>query len=518
MSVKLSSDTLTDLSTVKLYKVGKNLLDAVNAPAFTNLQDNSSINVEKTNTGCKFIGKRDTISNSGRFGYQFMPIARLRGKTVTLSFKRYSEANDTNTSTCALIQAAVNDFDGDLSLFTTPLTNANTYGEIKLSAAVNGYFTYTFVVPENETRENLFIIFYAGVGAVVPQNGVIEYSEVQAEVDNVATEYEPGVYAEYTPNADGTVEGVTSCQYPTTELHTDTEGVIIEVQYIKDTNSFCHDITTALMGEIVKAENALNNELAIIVSNITRIEQECKYSRNALYGKKWVACGDSYTAGDFTGFVDENGLSGKDSPLLYDTEWQMYKTYPWWIAKRNNMTLINEARCGTTMALTKQYVDGEEGYAESYRNPFSLNRYKAIPTDTDYITLWFGINDRSNTHLGNIADTENTTFYGAWNVVLEYLITNMPYAKIGIIVTNRCNEEYRQAIRDIAKKWGIPYLDMMGDDKVPLIFGRETNLGLSETAYSLRNDAFSVSTSNPHPNIKAHEYESTFVEDFLRRL
>jgi len=54
--------------------------------------------------------------------------------------------------------------------------------------------------------------------------------------------------------------------------------------------------------------------------------------------------------------------------------------------------------------------------------------------------------------------------------------------------------------------------------KVPLIFGRETNLGLSETAYSLRNDAFSVSTSNPHPNIKAHEYESTFVEDFLRRL
>ena len=45
---------------------------------------------------------------------------------------------------------------------------------------------------------------------------------------------------------------------------------------------------------------------------------------NVLHGKKWVACGDSYTAGNFTGFVDENGLSGKNSPVIYDAEMEMY--------------------------------------------------------------------------------------------------------------------------------------------------------------------------------------------------
>ena len=45
---------------------------------------------------------------------------------------------------------------------------------------------------------------------------------------------------------------------------------------------------------------------------------------NILYGKKLVACGDSFTEGDFSGFVDENGLSGKDSPVIYDKKRKMY--------------------------------------------------------------------------------------------------------------------------------------------------------------------------------------------------
>ena len=69
-----------------------------------------------------------------------------------------------------------------------------------------------------------------------------------------------------------------------------------------------------------------------------------------------------------------------------------------------------------------------------------MNRYKAIPKDADYITLWFGINDSGHTNLGELADTTNLTFYGAWNVVLEYLIKNYPFAKIGIIITDRGGE------------------------------------------------------------------------------
>ncbi len=150
---------------------------------------------------------------------------------------------------------------------------------------------------------------------------------------------------------------------------------------------------------------------------------EALRASNVLWGKKYFATGDSFTEGDFSGWTDENGLSGKNSPVIYDSEWKMYKTYPWWIAKRNNMTLINDGKCGSIMPLSKEYINGDEGIAESYRNPFALTRYQKIPADVDYITLWFGINDSGHTNLGTVTDTTNETYYGAWNVVMEYLLT-----------------------------------------------------------------------------------------------
>ena len=36
-------------------------------------------------------------------------------------------------------------------------------------------------------------------------------------------------------------------------------------------------------------------------------------SGNVLYGKKYVACGDSFTAGDATGYTDTNGNTGINS-------------------------------------------------------------------------------------------------------------------------------------------------------------------------------------------------------------
>lgn len=230
---------------------------------------------------------------------------------------------------------------------------------------------------------------------------------------------------------------------------------------------------------------------------------------NVLFGKKLVACGDSFTEGDFTGYTDENGLSGKNSPIIYDKVRGMYKTYPWWIAERNNMILVNEAKCGTTMT-----------YIPEYTNAFSETRYKNLPKDADYILIKFGINDETghkNAPLGTIDDTTNATFYGAWNVILEYLITNHPWAKIGIIVTNGTSEKYANAIRESAKKWGIPYLDEANGENVPLL-NRTNKSYVCKKAKDLRDAQMKVGETNGHPNIKAHEYESTIVENFLRSL
>ena len=232
-------------------------------------------------------------------------------------------------------------------------------------------------------------------------------------------------------------------------------------------------------------------------------------TQNVLEGKKWVACGDSFTHGDFNGgefakWPDDYMASDK----YYDKEWKMYKTYPWWIARRNNMRLVNEARNGTCMACN-----------DTRKDNFADGRYKRIAKDADYITLWFGINDRyRHIPIGDIESKDSTTFYGAWNIVLEYLIEHHPYAKIGIIITNGSLPQYTEAERKVAERWGIPYLDLERDPHVPLLIRNGERKGLCDRARELRNRQLRAGEKNTHPSLKAHELQSTVIENFLRSL
>ena len=246
----------------------------------------------------------------------------------------------------------------------------------------------------------------------------------------------------------------------------------------------------------------------IVDSLETRLEI-ANQGYNVLHGKKYVACGDSFTEGDFNGYVDEDGLSGKNSPKLYDSNRKMYKTYPWWIAERNNMELINEAKCGSVIT---NAFDGA-------RNPFSVTRYLQVPTDADYITLMFGLNETGLTteQIGKKTDTTNTTLWGAYNIVFEHFLTNMPYAKIGVIIADAwMNTTYANAVKEICAYWGIPVLDLKFDTNVPMGMGGRPNG--SPKAQQLRDLAFYVTPSNAHPNVEAHEYRSTTIEHFLRSL
>ena len=237
-------------------------------------------------------------------------------------------------------------------------------------------------------------------------------------------------------------------------------------------------------------------------------EIEALKKANVLWGKKWFATGDSYTEGDY-------------SHAPYD-DWRLEgnkrKTYPYFIAQRNNMTVINDGKCGSILPLSKEHLADPENVPVTERRPFTVGRYLEIPEDVDYITLMFGANDARHDELGTIDDKENTTFYGAWNFILSYLLEKFPFAKIGIIVTFGSQREYREATREIARKWAIPMLDLMGDERVPMIFGRERELTACPEAVKLRKDAFVVSPENGHPGLRAHEYLSTTVENFLRSL
>jgi hypothetical protein len=197
----------------------------------------------------------------------------------------------------------------------------------------------------------------------------------------------------------------------------------------------------------------------------------------------------------------------------------MFKTYPYFIAERTGINLINEAICGSTMALTS-----------NQSLSFSYDRYQNIPNDADYITLMFGINDSdANITIGNIDSTNKSEFYGAWNVVMDYIRRNHPQAKIGIIVTVRAKKTYTDAIRNIAKRWGVGYLDLIGDYNVPYWLYAYEKVNMSgqtgemvESMANYLNDKWLVhnSSTNPnyHPNVPAHEYVSSIIENWLRGL
>lgn len=246
------------------------------------------------------------------------------------------------------------------------------------------------------------------------------------------------------------------------------------------------------------------------------VEEELRLA-NVLYGKKWCACGDSFTAGDFYGYVDPEGHTGTESDA-YDSEMGMYKTYPWWIAKRNNMNLVMRAQNGNDFT-------NISGATRPFSNSSSPLNYTQIPSDADYVTIWFGLNEYNLTteQIGTKADTTNATLWGAYNVVFSSILNNNPLAKIGVFISDgdvanqRIPQEYHDALIEICKYWAIPYLDLRNGLNVPMGLGGRLD-ECSSTSRLKRKEAFQVTASNTHPNLKAHEYRSTFIENFLRSL
>ena len=222
---------------------------------------------------------------------------------------------------------------------------------------------------------------------------------------------------------------------------------------------------------------------------------------NPLWGKHYHACGDSFTAGAYVTDVDK----ATGEPL----------TANYLVAKYNNMKFTKDAIGGSDMT----NVSGAS-------NPFSVDRYLTIPEDTDYLTLQFGLNEldiaKEPSTLGTSADSGNTTMWGAYNTVLEWILTNRPNAKVGVIISDTwMTETYANALIDICKFWGVPWLDLGGDPQVSLnIGGRRGGSGitLSETAKSLRDNQFKISSGNAHPNGAGNRWRYTALQEFMRRL
>ena len=96
-------------------------------------------------------------------------------------------------------------------------------------------------------------------------------------------------------------------------------------------------------------------------------------------------------------------------------------------------------------------------------------------------------------------------------------IGNQVIVRNGVILADAwMPENYANAVKEICGYWGISCLDLKGEC-VPMGIGGKY-AECSPKARELRNAAFQMSDTDSHPNVKAHQYRSTIIENFLRSL
>lgn len=362
----------------------------------------------------------------------------------------------------------------------------------------------------------------AEIDGIISETG---YKEVSAPIENVYVRNNTGALISNSASstmtfsvAEGEKYRITGTyRYETALYGLYTDGAATNgTTYPNDGQSYSNEVTETkeiVIPSGVSVLRACSYHGAILVEKWSDNGYSVDYSSNVLYNKKWCACGDSFTSGDFGGYVDSEGHTGKESDA-YDPIKQMWKTYPWWISERNNMNIQLLAQAGNDFT-------NVEGAVRPFSNPNTAEyNYTQVATDCDYITLMFGLNETTLTteQIGTRTDTTNETLWGAYNIVLEALITANPFAKIGIIISDAwITQGYHDTLVAIAQYWGIPYLDLRNGVEVPMMIGGRLSAH-SAKAETLRNDAFRVSANNGHPNLKAHEYRSTVIENFLRSL
>lgn len=196
-----------DPSTVKVTRCGKNLLNLdyiVNGNSSTSAIENNKLTV---------TGYFATITTS-----KLKP-----GERCTISF------NSSRTG----------DKGGGLSVEFFDETDNRIQGVYKQNDLSQ---TISFTIPGN-TAETRFYFYGSGSSANVTDSA--SYTNILLESGGVKTGYESFNGVDYTPNADGTVEGITSFA-PTMTLLTDTENTTVEVEYNRDINVVIADILAKL--------------------------------------------------------------------------------------------------------------------------------------------------------------------------------------------------------------------------------------------------------------------------------
>ena len=200
--------------------------------------------------------------------------------------------------------------------------------------------------------------------------------------------------------------------------------------------------------------------------------------------KKWAVIGDSISAVNTTAMVK-------------------YHDY---VAQELGLLVSNHARSGA-------------GFTSG--TTFSTQIAELAQEDCDVITIFTSGNDCDNDPpLGQVTDTGADTLCGVINSTLDELFALKPYTSVGIITScpwkwfmpstpKNLMENYNNAIIEIARRRGIPVLDLYHCSNM-----RPDDEGFRTKFYNENG----VQDNGVHPNSEGHKILAAPIREFVRGL
>ena len=228
-NIALFKGVVDDITKLKVNRYGKNIFNIANAPVHHTIENASVYDYEKTDSGVKVTCVTD-LGGSPKIGFILGKTEDLRGKEITVSYDYSAElANGVDKVTNTVYVYAYKEG-----------ANKTMYIANEPKETVKGVAgtKTTFSIGDNITLPYIAIHFHLASGSTAKAGDVIEFSNIQVEIGNKATEYEPYVEPQtVNANADGTVTGLTSLSPSMTIMSNDAD-ITLECEYNADTKLY----------------------------------------------------------------------------------------------------------------------------------------------------------------------------------------------------------------------------------------------------------------------------------------
>ena len=199
------------VQTLTLHHCGKNILDTGNPKVYHNNATTPVYLFTLTDTGVHIDWVRDEASNWGRFSYCLGTAEELAGKTITVSGKYTSMvANEKNIPYVSICSTNENPCRDNSNINYGNGGYLNTSGSYTQHlGSGSGKNSVTYTVTGNEPGKYIVASYNESYGGAFNVGDWVEWSDIQVEIGDAATAYEPYRGQTHTIDFGKTVNGGT---------------------------------------------------------------------------------------------------------------------------------------------------------------------------------------------------------------------------------------------------------------------------------------------------------------------